>query len=71
MADVINHYIGGKVVEGQSGNFGDVYNPALGEVVRQVAYASEAEVGMAVEAAKAAFPAWARAWVPSRMMPVL
>ncbi len=59
MADVINHYIGGKVVEGQSGNFGDVYNPALGEVVRQVAYASEAEVGMAVEAAKAAFPAWA------------
>ncbi|MEQ8652799.1 MAG: CoA-acylating methylmalonate-semialdehyde dehydrogenase [Kiloniellales bacterium] len=70
MADVINHYIGGKVVEGQSGNFGDVYNPAIGEVVRQVAFASEAEVGMAVDAAKSAFPAWA-AMSPLRRSRVL
>ncbi len=59
MADVINHYIGGKVVEGQSGNFGEVYNPAIGEKIREVAFASEAEVGMAVEVAQAAFPDWA------------
>lgn len=70
MADVINHYIGGKVVEGQSGNFGDVYNPAIGEVVRQVAFASEAEVGMAVDTAKSAFPAWA-AMSPLRRSRVL
>ncbi|MEO1190574.1 MAG: CoA-acylating methylmalonate-semialdehyde dehydrogenase [Pseudomonadota bacterium] len=59
MADVINHYIGGKVVEGRSGNHGDIYNPALGEVVRKVALASAAELDEAVQAAKAAFPAWA------------
>ncbi len=70
MADVINHYIGGKVVEGQSGSFGDVYNPAVGEVVRQVALASEAEVGMAVEVAQTAFPAWA-AMSPLRRSRVL
>ena len=59
MAEVINHFIGGKVVEGRSGILGDVYNPAIGEVVRKVAFASAEELGQAVEAAKAAFPAWA------------
>ena len=34
--DTINHYIGGRVVEGTSGRYGEVYNPALGEQVRQV-----------------------------------
>ena len=59
MTEVINHYINGQVVEGTSGNFGDVYNPALGEVIRKVAFASEGELRQAVAAAKAAFPAWA------------
>ncbi len=59
MPDIIHHYIGGKVVEGKSGRLGDVQNPALGEVVRQVALASVEEVDAAVQAAKAAFPAWA------------
>jgi len=59
MAEVINHYIGGKLVEGRSGQFGEVYNPAIGEVVRKVAFASAEELGQAVEAAQAAFPAWA------------
>ena len=59
MTEVVNHYINGKIVEGTSGNYGDVYNPALGEVIRKVAFASEAELRQAVAAAKAAFPAWA------------
>ncbi|MEM7225102.1 MAG: CoA-acylating methylmalonate-semialdehyde dehydrogenase [Pseudomonadota bacterium] len=59
MTEVINHYINGQIVEGTSGNFGDVYNPALGEVIRKVAFASEGELRQAVAAAKAAFPAWA------------
>ena len=59
MSDVVNHYINGKVVEGKSGNFGDIYNPALGEVIRRCAFASEEEVRAAVAAASAAFPAWA------------
>ena len=59
MPDIINHYIGGKIVEGKSGRLGDVYNPATGEVVRKVALATVEELRAAVATAKAAFPAWA------------
>jgi malonate-semialdehyde dehydrogenase (acetylating)/methylmalonate-semialdehyde dehydrogenase len=59
MSEVIHHFINGAVVEGASGRFGDIYNPALGEVVRKVAFADTSEVGKAVEAARAAFPGWA------------
>ena len=59
MSEVINHYINGKTVAGRSGRQGDIYNPAIGEVIRKVDFASEAEVRGAVEAARAAFPAWA------------
>jgi malonate-semialdehyde dehydrogenase (acetylating)/methylmalonate-semialdehyde dehydrogenase len=54
----INHWIGGRTVEGTSGRTGPVYNPALGEHVADVAFASAAEVDAAVEAARSAFPAW-------------
>ena len=59
MSDVIRHYIGGKQVEGTSGRFGDVYNPALGEVIRQVDFASTDDVRKAAATAQAAFPDWA------------
>ncbi|MGH6945852.1 MAG: CoA-acylating methylmalonate-semialdehyde dehydrogenase [Kiloniellales bacterium] len=59
MTEVIQHYIAGKRVAGTSGRQGEVYNPALGEVIRKVDLASEEEVRKAVAAAKAAFPAWA------------
>ena len=59
MSEVIHHYINGAVVEGTSGRFGDVYNPALGEVVRRVAFADTSEVRKVVGAAREAFPAWA------------
>src|SRR5262245_64848735 len=57
----IRHWIDGKEVSGTSGRFGDVYNPALGAVSGRVAFASAEEVGRAVAAAQAAFPAWAAA----------
>lgn len=56
---IIPHFIGGRVVEGRSGRFGNVFDPALGQVARRVAFASKAEVDRAVEAASAAFPDWA------------
>ena len=55
----LTHWINGKHVEGTSGRFGDVYNPATGEVAAQVPLASAAELNAAVAAAKAAFPDWA------------
>ncbi|MGC2522291.1 MAG: CoA-acylating methylmalonate-semialdehyde dehydrogenase [Stellaceae bacterium] len=55
----IQHYIGGKRVEGKGGRGGDVYNPATGEKLRRVAFAEPGEVDQAVQAAAAAFPGWA------------
>ena len=55
----IGHFIGGKPVAGTSGKFGDVFNPAAGEVTGRVALADAAEVNKAVAAAAAAWPAWA------------
>src|SRR5919107_3714866 len=54
----ISHWIGGKAVEGTSGRTGPVFNPALGKQSGEVDLASVDEVGPAVAAAKAAFPAW-------------
>jgi len=48
---VVSHYINGQAVEGTSGRFGDVSNPALGQVARRVAFASKAEVDSAIAAA--------------------
>jgi malonate-semialdehyde dehydrogenase (acetylating)/methylmalonate-semialdehyde dehydrogenase len=47
----ISHFVNGKEVNGTSDRFGDVYNPALGEVASRVAFATEAEVTAAIEAA--------------------
>src|SRR5688572_20790936 len=55
----IEHWIGGRIVPGQSGRRSDVFNPATGQVTGKVALASRDEVAQAVAAAQAAFPAWA------------
>ena len=55
----VGHWIGGRLVPGTSGRQQPVWNPATGQVARQLALASTAEVDAAVASAKAAFPAWA------------
>jgi len=59
-AERVHHWIGGRRVPGTSGRTGPVYNPATGELAREVDFASIEEVDAAVAAAKAAFPAWRR-----------
>jgi malonate-semialdehyde dehydrogenase (acetylating) / methylmalonate-semialdehyde dehydrogenase len=54
----ISHWIGGKIVTGESGRTGPVFNPATGEQTHEVDFASVSEVEAAVEAAGDAFPAW-------------
>ncbi|MED5517849.1 MAG: aldehyde dehydrogenase family protein, partial [Pseudomonadota bacterium] len=58
MSTTISHWINGRAIAGGD-RFGDVFNPATGEVQAQVALADPATVNAAVDAAKAAFPAWA------------
>ncbi len=55
----LTHFIDGKMVGGNSGRFGDVFDPATGQVQKQVPMATEVELDAAVKAASAAFPAWA------------
>ncbi|WDV57032.1 CoA-acylating methylmalonate-semialdehyde dehydrogenase [Streptomyces coeruleorubidus] len=54
----ITHWIDGKPVEGTSGRFGPVYNPATGAQEKQVAFATVDEVDVAVASAKTAFESW-------------
>ncbi|MGB1345913.1 MAG: CoA-acylating methylmalonate-semialdehyde dehydrogenase [Amylibacter sp.] len=55
----ITHYVNGERVEGESGRYTDVYNPATGEVQAQCPLASKSEVDAIIAKAQAAQPAWA------------
>ncbi|MBF59483.1 MAG: methylmalonate-semialdehyde dehydrogenase (CoA acylating) [Halomonas sp.] len=55
----IQHFINGQVTAGESAQSQDVFNPATGRATGRVSLASPADVHTAVEAAQAAFPAWA------------
>ncbi|GAA0474253.1 CoA-acylating methylmalonate-semialdehyde dehydrogenase [Streptomyces sp. NPDC046215] len=62
----VNHWIGGKAVEGASGTYGPVTDPATGAQTTRVAFASAAEVDAAVAAAKAAFATWGTSSLAAR-----
>ena len=57
-APKLSHFIHGQAVAGSSGRFGDVFDPATGQVSAQVPLASRAEVEAAIASAEAAFPGW-------------
>ena len=59
LGDLVEHFVGGKRVAGASARRADVFDPATGQVARQVVLGGAADVDAAVRAAVAAFPAWA------------
>ena len=54
----ITHYINGQAYEGRSGRYTEGFNPATGAISSTISLASADDVGLAVAAAHAAFPAW-------------
>src|SRR5215216_1422689 len=54
----VSHWIGGKIVAGESGRSGPIYNPAKGIQAKEVDFASAEEVDRAVQTAKEAFTTW-------------
>lgn len=62
----VEHLINGQNVSGTGDRHQDVYNPATGEVTKQVALATKATVEEAISAAEAAFPAWRNTSPPKR-----
>ncbi len=57
---IIPHYINGQQVIGSGKNNGDVFNPATGEISAKVAFATEEETSLAIEAAKNALTSWSK-----------
>jgi malonate-semialdehyde dehydrogenase (acetylating)/methylmalonate-semialdehyde dehydrogenase len=57
--DTITHFINGQKADTSSGRYADVFNPAQGSPCARVALGTADDVGAAVAAASAAFPAWA------------
>jgi malonate-semialdehyde dehydrogenase (acetylating)/methylmalonate-semialdehyde dehydrogenase len=66
----IEHWIAGAPARGGSGRSGPVYNPATGEQIGVVDFASPEDVDRAVAAARAAFPVW-RQWSLSKRADLL
>ncbi|MDP2232982.1 MAG: aldehyde dehydrogenase family protein, partial [Actinomycetota bacterium] len=53
------HFVGGKSFAGDGQRWGDIYNPATGEVVTQVPLGGAGDVDAALAAATAALSGWA------------
>ena len=66
MTEELFHFVDGKRQKGTSGRFGDVFNPATGEVTKQVPLASADEVREAIASASAALPGWSATPVAKR-----
>jgi len=62
----IHHYADGKIVEGTSGRFGNIFNPSTGEIQGRVALASKAEVESVIATAEKASVAWGNESVVKR-----
>jgi malonate-semialdehyde dehydrogenase (acetylating)/methylmalonate-semialdehyde dehydrogenase len=62
----LSHWIGGKLVVGESGRSGPVFNPATGQQTHEVDFASVAEVDTAIDTAREAFAAWRRTSLSKR-----
>jgi malonate-semialdehyde dehydrogenase (acetylating)/methylmalonate-semialdehyde dehydrogenase len=54
----VMHFINGTQVANSSQRTGNVFNPALGEVIRQVSLAETKDAQAAIQAASDAFPSW-------------
>jgi malonate-semialdehyde dehydrogenase (acetylating) / methylmalonate-semialdehyde dehydrogenase len=54
----IGHFVNGAKIDGTSGRFGDVFDPATGEVQARVALATRGEMRTAVEHGRKAFHEW-------------
>lgn len=66
MTDLVKNYIGGRWVEGRSGQTFETSNPATLEVIAPVVRSGTQDVADAVAAAKSAYSAWRLTPAPRR-----
>lgn len=63
---IIQNYIGGKLVSPHAGRFMPNLNPATGEIIGQIPESDATDIENAIAAAKAAFPTWANTKINQR-----
>lgn len=63
---LVPHWISGRTVTGSAAKAGNVFNPTTGQICARVPFASEQDVGSAVEAAREAYRGWAATPAPRR-----
>lgn len=56
--NIVPHWINGQEFKGESSRTAPVFNPATGEVTKQVVLADQSDIAAAIAAADSAFPAW-------------
>ena len=56
--NLIEHFIGGKIIAGSSKRIGKIFNPATGDQSSEVKLASKNDIDLAVSIAKKAFITW-------------
>lgn len=63
---LVEHWISGETVKSTSNRFGDVFDPALGVVTKQVSFASAEEMQSAIKISKTAFESWSQTPLAAR-----
>ncbi len=62
----ISNYINGELIAPQSGDYLDLYNPAIGEVYGKVPDSNSTDIDLAVQAAEKAFISWSTTSITDR-----
>ncbi len=62
----LHHWIGGKKVNGENGRFGEITNPATGEIEASVPFAGSGLIDRTVSVAREALAGWAATPPPQR-----
>jgi malonate-semialdehyde dehydrogenase (acetylating) / methylmalonate-semialdehyde dehydrogenase len=66
----VQNYVGGRWVDSAATKFGEVWNPATGEVIARVPLGGRPDVDRAVEAAMRAYPEWRATPAVHRVKPL-
>jgi malonate-semialdehyde dehydrogenase (acetylating)/methylmalonate-semialdehyde dehydrogenase len=56
--NLLEHFVGGKLISGSSDRKSKIFNPATGEQESEVRLASKTDLDQAVEVAQKAFETW-------------
>ena len=66
MASIIHHWINGELQPSSAERYGDVFNPATGQVSASVSMGNSDDLNKAVESASEAFKSWSQTSVTKR-----